>query len=84
MSDSFTNGHVAGLSCIKIHSLLPHIAGTVHSNIVICLDIDMLRSFLQGKSMLCSCFFFYSIIKMFPTAKYVGRQPRGDYARFLI
>ena len=78
MSDSFINGHVAGVSCFKIHSLLPHIGGTVHSNTVICLDIAILRSFLQGKSMLCSCFSFYGIIKMFPTARYVGRQPRGD------
>ena len=75
MSDSFTNAHVAG---IYIHSILPHLGGTVHSNTVICLDIAILRSFLQGKSMLCSCFSFYSTIKMFPTAKYVGRQPRGD------
>ena len=39
MSDSFINGHVAGVNCIKIHSLLPHIGCTVHSNTVICLDI---------------------------------------------
>ena len=78
MGDSVINGHVAGVSCIKIHSLLPHIGGTVRSSTVICLDIAILRSFIQGKSMLCSCFSFYNIIKLLPTAKYVGRQPRGD------
>ena len=79
MSDSFTNARVAGLSCIKIHLPPSHIGGTVHGNTVICLDITILRSFVQGTSMLCSCSSFYSI-KMFPTAKYVGR---GDMARFL-
>ena len=63
---------------VYIHSILPHLGGTFHGNTVICLDIAILRSFLQGKSMLSNCFSFYSIIKMFPTAKYVGRQPRGD------
>ena len=48
MSDSFINGHVAGVSCIRIHYLLPHIGGTVHSNTVICLDIAILRSFFKG------------------------------------
>ena len=53
MSDIFTNSHVAGLSHIKIHSFLPHLGGTVHSNTVICLDIAILKSLLQGTSMLC-------------------------------
>ena len=69
MSDSFINGHVAGVSCIKIHYLLPYIGGTVHRHTVICLDIAILKSFFQGKSMLYSCFPFYSMIKMLPTAK---------------
>ena len=78
MSDSFINGHVACVSCIKIHSLLPYIGCTVHSNTVICLDIAVLRSFLQENSMECSGISFYNIIKMLPTALYVGVQPRGD------
>ena len=53
MSNIFTNAYVVGLIHITFHSFVPHLGVIVHSNTVICLDIAILRSFLQEKSRFC-------------------------------